>query len=319
MKEKISSTSGIKTDFKIVSVFLVLIIFLAAVQRLLVPKYVGKMSEGSLIEEYYNAEKDNDVIFFGDSEMYYNFSPKVLADEYGINAYVRGSANQTIWQSYYLLMDTLRYETPKVVVVSVSSMMKEEASSEAYNRMTIDGMKWSQYKYECIQESMLEEESFISYVFPILRYHSRWSELEGTDFKYYFSKPEVSDRGYIARTEIVPLTQLPSVKPLNNYQFSDKAFEYLDKIRQACNENDIKLILVKSPSQYPHWYDEWDNQIVEYADEYKLTYVNLLNCVNDMEIDFATDTFDGGLHLNVAGAKKNTKYFGEILLEELEK
>ena len=89
-------------------------------------------------------------------------------------------------------------------------------------------------------------------------------------------------------------------------------------IRQECEDKGITLILVKSPSQYPYWYAEWDEQVLSYAKEYDLTYVNLLNNIEEIGLDFSVDTFDGGLHLNASGAKKNTEYFGKILLEEME-
>ena len=53
-----------------------------------------------MIAEYYQEEKNHDVIFVGDCELYENISPQVLWDEYGINSYIRGSAQQLIWQSY---------------------------------------------------------------------------------------------------------------------------------------------------------------------------------------------------------------------------
>lgn len=313
MKEKRLFTVAIK----IVCVFVVLVLLLLAAQRLLMPKYVGKMAEGSLIEEYYDNDKANDVIFLGDSEVYYNFSPKCLEENYGLKAYIRGSANQTTWQSYYLLLDTLRYETPKVVVLSVSSLMKNEVTSEPYNRMTIDGMEWSQYKYECIKESMLEEETIISYLFPIFRYHDRWSDIKTEDVKYFFEKPQVSYRGYIEKDEIVPMGQMPAVRPLENYELATKAMEALEKIRKTCDENDIKLILVKSPSQYPHWYKEWEQQVEKFANNNKIKYVNLLEEVDEIGLDFSVDSFDGGLHLNGTGAVKNTEYFGNIIKEEI--
>ena len=36
---------------------------------------------------------------------------------------------------------------------------------------------------EVIRKS--ENQSFISYLFPLFRYHSRWKDLETLDFKYY--------------------------------------------------------------------------------------------------------------------------------------
>ena len=37
---------------------------------------------------------------------------------------------------------------------------------------------------------------------------------------------------------------------------------------------------------------------------------------DEIGIDFQTDTYDAGLHLNLSGAEKLTKYFGKILSDE---
>ena len=147
--------SKIKT-LGIVAVLMVLsVLALYFAQALLMPKYMSNVKEGALIAEYYKAPKNNDVIFIGDCEVYENISPVTLWQEYGITSYIRGSAQQLIWQSYYLLEETLRYETPKVVVFNVLSMKYNEPQNEAYNRMTLDGMKWSDSKAASIRASML--------------------------------------------------------------------------------------------------------------------------------------------------------------------
>lgn len=153
-------------------------------QQLFMPKYMHDIVEGAMIAEYYQEEKDHDVIFVGDCELYENISPQVLWDEYGINSYIRGSAQQLIWQSYYLMEETLRYEKPKAIVFNVLSLKYNEPQKEAYNRMTLDGMRWSMSKVHSIEASMLPEENFIEYVFPILRYHSRYSSLTEDDLTY---------------------------------------------------------------------------------------------------------------------------------------
>ena len=155
----------------------VLILVLFFLQKLLMPKYMSDIVEGNLVEEYYQETTDHEVIFVGDCEVYENFSPIEMYRDYGITSYIRGSAQQLAWQSYYLLEDTLRYETPKVVVFNVLALKYNEPQSEAYNRMSIDGMKWSKSKIGAIQSSMTEEENMLDYIFPILRYHSRWSGL----------------------------------------------------------------------------------------------------------------------------------------------
>ena len=277
------------------TVFIVLA-SLYLLQRLLAPKYAADVVEGALIAEYYSEEKDHDVVFIGDCEVYENFSPAVLWRDYGINSYIRGSAQQLIWQSYYLLEDTLRYEKPDTVIFNVLSMQYNEPQREAYNRMTLEGMRWSSSKAASILASMTEEEHFLDYVFPLLRYHSRWSELGAEDVKSAENVPE----GRI----------------LADYRFGDNAWEYLDRMTALCRENDIRLILVKAPSLYPYWYDQWEEQIEDYAAANDLLYINFLELTEETGLDFSTDTYDGGLHLNLSGAEKITEYLGGVLRRE---
>lgn len=287
-------------------------------QRLLMPKYMGDIVEGALISEYYKETTDHDVIFVGDCEVYENFSPITMWEDYGITSYIRGSAQQLIWQSYYLLEETLEYEKPEVVVFNVLSMKYDTPQKEAYNRMTLDGMKWSKSKVDDIRASMMEDEEFADYVFPILRYHSRWQELTSDDFKYLFTRRPVSQSGYYMRIDVKPAQTFPKPKKLANYEFGENSWKYLEKMRKLCEEKGIQLILVKAPSLYPAWYDEWEDQIEEYAKTYELPYYNFLELTDEVGIDFTKDTYDGGLHLNLSGAEKMGAYFGKILREKFQ-
>lgn len=299
---------------------LLVIVLLAALQNLLVPKYMTDVVEGALIAEYYDNAGDNDVIFVGDCEVYENISPIRLYEQYGITSYIRGSAQQLIWQSYYLMEETFRYETPKIMVFNVLSMMYGEPQNEAYNRMTLDGMRWSSSKIKSIFASMTDEErekdAFWSYVFPILRYHTRWSELEKADFTYYFNKRQISHNGYYMRVDVLPVERMPTARPLEDYQFADVCYEYLDKMRELCEKNGTQFVLFKAPSIYPVWYDEWDQQIKDYAKEHDLLYINALEAAEEIGIDWNTDTYDGGLHMNLSGAEKVSDYLGRVLKEQ---
>ena len=292
---------------------IILVIVLGLLTKLVMPKYSQDVVEGNMIAEFYDEKMDHDVIFIGDCEVYENFSPAVLWQEYGINSYIRGSAEQLMWQSYYLLEETLKYEKPDVVVFNVLAMEFNEPQMESYNRMTLDGMKWSMSKVNDIKASMMEDESFVEYVFPILRYHSRITDLCADDFKYIFKRPQVSYNGYYMRVDVLPVENLPTPRPMMDYQFGDNAYKYLDMMTELCKKEGVELVLIKAPSVYPYWYPQWDEQIAKYAQENGLDYYNFLNVTEDIGIDYNTDTYDAGLHLNLSGAEKLSKYFGEIL------
>lgn len=283
-------------------------------QRVLMPKYVKEPFDGALIREYYRQSENHDIVFFGDCEAYTSFIPSVLKENYGLSSFVRGSAAQRIWQSYYLMEETFTYETPGAMVYTVFGSVYDKVEKEEYNRLLFDGMKNSVYKTASIRESLTEGESLVSYVFPLIRYHSRWNDLTTDDFKYAFSTPSVSDNGYLPHEETVSADYVPEGKPLSDYALPDICMDYLEKMYELCEKHETELILVKAPVLYPYWYPEWDEQIKAFAQSKGITYYNYLDRVSDIGLDFKTDTYDGGQHLNNSGAAKLTNYFGDQLI-----
>lgn len=304
-----------RTALRVLASALIVILSLSLLQRLLVPKYVDGIVEGAFVAEYYKEVKDHDVIFVGDCEVYENFSPAVLWKDFGVNSYIRGSAEQYIFQSYYLLEDAFRYEKPEVVVFNIQSLQFDEAQSEAYNRMSLEGMRWSPTKVKAIFASMKEGEHFLDYLFPILRYHTRWSQLESTDFEYLFDTKPVSFNGYYMRVDSKPAQNVPTGKPLADYSFGDNAWKYLDRMADLCEKEGVELVLIKAPSLYPYWYPQWEEQVEAYAAEKGLPYINFLELQEETGIDYTTDTYDGGLHMNLSGAEKLSRWLGQWLME----
>ena len=305
----------LKNVLSVLVVLLVFVLALGMVTRLLEPKYMTDLVEGSFTAQYYREAGGHDVVFIGDCEVYSNFSPMEMYRQQGITAYVRGNSQQLIWQSYHMMHEMFRYESPKVVVWNVNAMRYSEPISEAFNRLAIDQMRWSADKVGIIRASMLEEENFWSYVFPVLRYHSRFDELTAEDLEWFTGWQDNSFNGYLMKKEVLPLENLPRMRPLPDYSFGEICWEYLDKMRELCEENGAELILIKAPSVYPFWYDEYDAQIEDYAREHGLAFYNFLDYVESMGIDYSTDTYDAGLHMNLSGATKLSAFFGEILEE----
>ncbi|GHV04814.1 hypothetical protein FACS1894217_00660 [Clostridia bacterium] len=303
---------------KIAAIAAAFIVAALAVQQLLMPKYMSSVYDGALIAEYYGEPKNHEVVFVGDCEVYENFSPVTLFDEFGVTSYIRGGPQQLIWQSYYLLEDTLRYETPKAVVFNVLSMQYGQPQNEAYNRLNLDGMALSASKLKAVNVSMTEGEDALSYFVPILRYHERWAELTSDDLRYFFSRDMVGHNGYYMRNDVKPVTIIPDGPKLADYSFAEQCWQYLDKMRDLCAERGVELILIKAPTIWPHWYDQWETQIEDYAERNALLYINFLEQTDAAGLDFNTDTYDAGLHLNLSGAEKLTRYFGKQLTERVD-
>lgn len=304
-----------KTVLSVLAVVLVFVILYSFLTRLLSPKYMTDLIEGSMLSQYYREAGNHDVIFIGDCEVYSNFSPMEMYRQEGITAYVRGSSQQLIWQSYYVLKETLRYETPKVVVYNVNAMRHPEPIKESFNRLTIDQMRWSPEKVGIIRASMMEEENFWSYVFPLVRYHSRFDDLTGEDLQYLFREKDNTFNGYLMKKEVLPVENLPAKRPLANYDFSETCYGYLEDMAGLCKEAGVELVLIKAPSLYPYWYEQYDAQMADFAASHGLAYYDLTKDIDAMGLDFSQDTYDAGLHLNLSGATKLSGYFADILVK----
>lgn len=309
MKRKLSVIGG---------VLLACIVFfgaLWAVSRLVAPKYCDTLIDGHLTAEYYDETTDHDVLFIGDCEVFENFSPVTLYNEYGITSYIRGGAQQLVWHSYYLLEDALKTETPKVVVYNVLALKYGEPQSEAYNRLNLDGMRPGAAKLGAIRAGMTDGEDLMSYVFLLLRYHDRLDKLTAEDFRYWFSDGDpVSFKGYVMHTGVDPATEIP--KEQYDPKLPESSMAWLEKTAALCEEHGITLILLKSPSIYPEWHAEWDAEIAAFAKLHGLRYENTVDRGGETGIDMQSDTYDQGQHLNVSGAEKLSRWFGAILRDE---
>ena len=298
-------------------------VLLYLLSLLLRPKYVNNMKDGAITGEYYS-EVDNknyhDAIFLGDCEVYESIAPPILWNDFGIRSFVRGSPGQSIWQSYCLLCEVFEYEKPGLVVLSVYALRYGEPQKEEYNRLTLDTMRSSYIKDRAIKLSLTKKESYMSYYIPVLRYHSRWSELTPDDIKYMFNTPKVSHNGYIMQKGIMGVSMKEDEQRLEAYRqiyspkFPELCFEYVDKMQNLCRENGAELVLIKSPVNSPRywWYDEWESEVCEYAKNRGIPYYNFIGD-KGIGLDWQSDTYDGGVHLNLYGAEKFTKYLGGIL------
>ena len=310
-----------KRIFAAVLSIVLLLVALMLAQAVLIPSRYDNR-EGHLLCGYEHATDAHDVIFVGDCEIYEGIVPAVLYEQYGIASYVRGSSQQTVWQSYYILEDTLKKEPDvKVVVFNVLALKYGETPREEISRMTLEDMPWSLSKLNAIRASMTKDESLASYFMPILRYHDRWSSLTAEDVKRTFAKHEdITHQGYLMQTDIVPVDPTDNRKPdaLIDSALPARSMEYLEKMRALCEQYGAELVLVKAPTNSVkyYWYEEWDAQIVSYAEDKDLAYYSFVGMDDELGLDWSRDTYDAGLHLNVYGAEKFTSYLGRLLQSE---
>lgn len=308
--------------------------FLAGMVGILSPiltrKYEYKTDSAAMeIARGFYAEPENslDVLYLGSSYMRNGISPLEIWHNYGITGYARASSQQAPVVSYYLLKETFQTQTPKVVVYEASFLINTQTSEtndydtrESKIREAIDFMKLSPVKIELAREIVKNSDlSYAGLLIPAYRYHERWTDLGEIDFQTLGAAPYAYKGQY-------PSLTISSYEIRENYMADGSRDEpaaldaatayYVEKMQELCQEHDAALILVHMPNTI--WDDNRYRIISDYARSHELIYLDY--CTDELrsEIGFnaKTDSVDGGAHLNIIGAGKVSRHFGNYLQEQ---
>ena len=195
-----------------------------------------------------------------------------------------------------------------------------EDTPEAQNRKGVDSMKFGLPKLECMINDAIQGksyESFISYLFPLTRFHSRWKEF-GTD--NFIEKCEtVNYRGYSFNNEMCGNLSYMYLEENIPYEstITENRLKYFNKIVNYCEKENIGLVLFKMPDM--DWDIERHNAIKNFATQHNLTYIdfNMKDMVEKIEFDYSKDC-ENDNHLNIYGAEKVTNYLGNYIKENYE-
>lgn len=269
-----------------VTVFLgILGVLFFGAQKIMIPKYYypnTTLAEAAsrIYRGFLDEKKDSiDVIFAGTSHMTYSVSPMELYEEYGFTSYNLASARQPLAVARYALQIALKTQDPKVFVLDVSSLFTDIYDGPGFKYVT-EQVPLSAEKLQLLQEMSAlsdDEDDVVSGIFPMINYHSRWKELDENDFTYLKDRDHFFEKGYYLNVKEIPSyidvdymnneaqemmadnlkitytweeQQLSTEKgedELYEANVSDYNLQVLLDIADICEENGVKLLLVKIP------------------------------------------------------------------------
>lgn len=212
-----------------------------------------------------------DVLAIGTSELYDGFSPIVAYEEEGFTGYNFAVTFRSALTEYYQLQYILKYQTPSVLLCDFSSLYQDMLPSDAepVHRKVVACMPDKHLKEQLIREicQVDKSQSYLSWEFPLLRYHSMWSQLTDVEFsrdlrvKPGYSSYRKGD-GMVADGEGVGLVggedrtgHLETITPelwdcgdIEPHTLSEYSIGYYDKIIDLCREKGIAVVAVEMPS-----------------------------------------------------------------------
>lgn len=230
-----------------------------------------------------------DVVVVGDSESYCSISPLLIWKDTGYTSYVCGSGRQYLSYSKTLLERAFETQSPKLVILETLCIYRQIPAKTV----------------------VMDE---VSRYLPILRYHDRWKTMTREDFspangdsyttpyKGYRHNDKVSGAdtsNYMAQSE--KIASIPLVNRI-----------LVEQIQELCEANGAKLLLLSTPSTV-NWNYQRHNGIQALADELGLEYIDLNTRPQEVPIDWSTDTYDRGDHLNYSGSQKVSQFLAKYL------
>jgi hypothetical protein len=303
---------------KIVVFVLFIGVVLTLTGKIVGVKYIGDTLP-TIVDGFYAEDKASmDVIIMGSSNSYCTVDPIVLYDEYGITSYDFSSSSQQMNMAYLYMKEALKTQSPKLIAFEVNYLVGDTLDYE-----NTSALRWG---YTCMPLTVDKIKSiynstggfnadFVSYVFPIFFYHTRWNELAKTDFTYFYSDKTSYTKGYNESDKVYEeQVYLEGYDSYGEAYIDERNIEYLDKMIELCDENNIELILFKSPRE--GWYKYDTEATRQIAAERNLDFIdyNELYYNGEFEIDTTSD-FRDYEHLNNSGARKVTLHLGNYIKE----
>lgn len=268
---------------------LILALLLGLLSFLFLPK--GNALEDGIQEPELYAflgERSNslDVVVLGDSIPLCSFVPAYLWRSQGITSYVCANTAQKPSESVRILREFLARQTPRVVLLETDQLYLQETILDVWRVRA---------------EALL----------PVLRFHDNWKFVRPggmlREASYTNTTPE---KGYHLRKLVEGLDPGMYMQPDDSVEpISSTALSQVKEIQKLCGESGAMLVLYTAPNA-ASWNMPRHNAMEALAKELDLIY---LDCNVYIDMNWESDTLDGGEHLNIQGAGKVTRWLGDVL------
>lgn len=269
----------------------------------------------------YNSSREKvNVGFFGGSHAYNAFCPAVIYNDYGVKSINYSSSGQPISLTYYVMKEVTKAQKLQVAVVDLYylGLNSENFEQNGYLHNVIDNFKFSKNKIDAIQNSV-KKEDWLTFFIPLIKYHSRWSELTLNDFKKTKGNKFLlgwnADKGYFGE-------QFNDLKDNKNLiDIPKKSLEYLNLIIELCEANNINLIFTSLPHDYltagrpGEWVeDEYAmfNSVKQHLNQKQIDFIFFNDLLDEMNFSPPLDMFNSG-HVNIDGSVKVSQYIGKYI------
>jgi len=273
------------------------------------------------------AKKTNiDVLFYGSSHVYTAYNPLVINEKCNTVSFNLGSDSQLLKLTDLVLEESLKYTSPKLLVLEVYNGTLNMSLTKAVKGHQLRALYFvSNYSKNKLQKiySIYNNTEILDVYSPLFRNHSKWNKKKYSDLKRrtLFKKNEAYYyQGYLGFLDVIreqgnKFKKFKEVKTNTDttitYFKKNQKKNIINFVTQA-KKKEIKVLMVTSPdirlpySNY-HLYDE----LKTFCDSLEISYLNLNNHYTEM--DLLMSDFRDPAHLNMYGSTKASAFLSNYI------
>ena len=267
------------------------------------------------ITAFFEQREDSlDAVFLGSSATYVFWNPAFAYGEHGITVYPLSTARQLLFSAKYLIDDARKTQPDALYIINLVSV----ETSNNFTHRILDGYPSTLNKFKMIDYisdmggyTLTERMEFY---FPIIRFHSRWSELVASDFKTdpLLYKGACSYNSFLTKATTV----------------SDSLWHYEERVPvpaeleqgindllDYCEEENVKVLFVVTPQGLKDADKRGQqNTLIDIVTERGFDVLDVTKVTDEIGLDHNTDYYDR-YHTNIHGSLKVTDYISRYLIE----
>ena len=300
----------IKKIFKNAILLIISIIFFICLQNVFISPNDDKVYQQ--VRGIY-AEKENslDAVFIGSSTTYAFYSPLTAWKNYGIRSFCYSTSAVPIKAYRYMIDEARKTQPDAMYVLSITN--DSLVNSMIADHALVDYMPFNLNKIRLIYELGGNFDERMELYIPMIRYHSRWNQLQAKDFRDVIDGTKAAMRyeDYLQTyTDHSGDFVSSDKKAVLETDYEECIIQLLD----YCDRHEVKIALLLPPRMDGdiNLYKAQNTLIDLFAQRGHLI-LDMRDQLTEMAIDLTQDYYDD-VHTNIHGSIKYTDLVSRKLL-----
>ena len=295
---------------------IILLVIVLSVQQVLSIDNAGAFEN---VRGFYREKPGSlDCVFVGSSNAYCFWEPVFGWDRYGITSWNFAVPGMPMQAVKYYIIEARKTQPDALIMVNLNCFRNETAEPLLKGiHFAVDYFPFSVNKIRMINALNAGPERDYSVLlesfFPIIRFHSRWSDLQqwsfGISSRHFKSSLFISgftSASYDLSEELV--CHNGSVSP------PDDVLAVFSDLLSFCQQNHLNVLFVKIPQFLLKEEQEQLNYMESMAVSAGFPCLDLFENMDDLNLDLKADYYNKG-HTNVHGAIKISDAIGRYLVD----